>query len=184
MKTNIEIEFKTFITKEKYEELLKLFDLENNIFTQTNFYFDTENLDLVDEKIVLRIRQKGDFYKLTSKSHSENGAFETHLILDKEEALDMLKNGFDANIINIDKTVHKVSELTTHRVSTPYKDGIIFFDMSTYYGHTDYEIEYEVDSFEQGQIDFQSFLNEYNITFVPSLRKSYRAYMQLKKQYK
>lgn len=183
MKTNLEIEFKTFITKEKYEELLADFNLENNIFEQTNHYFDTDNLDLVDEKIVLRIRQKGNFYKLTSKSHSEKGAFETHMLLDEDEALEMLEKGFDANRININHQVHKVSELTTFRVSTPYKNGIVFFDKSVYYGHVDYEIEYEVDSFEQGQLDFQSFLQEYDIPFVPSIRKSYRAYSELKKNY-
>ncbi len=181
MKTNLEIEFKTFITKDKYIELLKEFDLENNIFSQTNHYFDTPDFNLKNNKIVLRIRQKGEVYKLTSKCHSEKGAYETHLLLTPEEAKDMLINGFDASIINLNGKVNKICELTTERVSTHYKNGIVFFDKSTYYGNTDYEIEYEVDSFEQGEEDFKSFLNEYNIEFVPSIRKSHRAFSNIKK---
>ncbi len=182
MKHNLEIEFKTFITEEKYIELLKTFELENNVFVQTNHYFDTKDLDLDKNKIVLRIRQKGDNYKLTSKSHSEEGAFETHILLSKDDANNMLINGFDANMININHDVVKVCELSTHRVSTSYKNGVIFFDKSVYYGHVDYEIEFEADSIEKGQKEFKSFLEEYNVEFVESIRKSNRAYAQFKKQ--
>ncbi len=180
MRHNLEIEFKTFITKEKYEGLLKIFNLENNVFKQTNHYFDTANLDLDSKEVVLRIRQKGLNYKLTSKSHSKEGAYETHILLNEQEANKMLMDGFDANMIHLPHYVRKVSELSTHRVSTAYKNGIIFFDKSVYYGKTDYEIEYEADNFDQGQRDFESFLLEYDIPFVKSIRKSFRAYEQLK----
>ena len=52
----------------------------------------------------------------------------------------------------------------------------MFFDKSEYYGHTDYEIEYEVDSIEQGKKDFTAFLNEHNIPHIEPERKSTRAY--------
>ncbi len=182
MTSNKEIEFKTLITKEKYEELLKKFNLENNVFSQTNFYFDTENTDLREMKTVLRIRQKGENYKLTSKCHEDGAALETHMLLTKNQALDMLKNGFNAKIINLPKLdVKNIAQLTTHRVSTVYKDGVVFFDYSEYYGHVDYEVEYEVDSIEQGKIDFESFLHEYNIEFSKSTRKSERAYSCINK---
>ena len=58
MNKNIEIEFKTAINKDKYEELLKQFHLEDNIFKQMNYYFDTDAFDLNQQKIVLRIRNK------------------------------------------------------------------------------------------------------------------------------
>lgn len=183
MRHNLEIEFKTIITEEKYKELLKIFELENNIFNQVNHYFDTANLNLVDDKMVLRIRQKNKYYKLTSKSHSEKSAFETHILLTEDDAKVMIEDGFDASMIGVNYFVRKVSELSTDRVSTAYKNGIIFFDKSTYYGHVDYEIEYEADSYDQGQIDFDTFLSEYNIPYVPSVRKSFRAYRQLNKQH-
>ncbi len=180
MKHNLEIEFKTFITKEIYEDLLQKFELENNVFKQTNFYFDSKDLELEKQKIVLRIRQKQNNYKLTSKVHTDGGAEETHLLLNEDSAQTMLKDGFDASIINLNHFVSNICELSTYRVSTTYKNGVIFFDKSVYYGKTDYEIEYEADSLEQGQIDFESFLEEYNIPYVKSIRKSQRAYESYK----
>lgn len=176
MTTNQEIEFKTFITKEKYEELLNSFDLENNIFSQTNHYFDTNALDLMNNKVVLRIRQKGNYYKLTKKAQADVGSIESHILVKPDIAQQMIQNGFDANIIDLNFQVRKIAELTTYRVSTTYKDGTIFFDRSEYYGNIDYEVEYEVDSEEQGKIDFEGFLAEFNIPFKESIRKSQRAY--------
>ena len=40
---------------------------ENNVFAQTNHYFDTPDTKLLDEKTVLRIRQKGNNFKITNK---------------------------------------------------------------------------------------------------------------------
>lgn len=176
MKSNLEIEFKSFITKEKYEELIEKLELQDNIFPQTNHYFDNENFDIINDKMVLRIRQKPNNYKLTSKCHQEPGAFETHIFISEDEAKNMFENGFDANIIGIDHKVTKICDLTTYRAKTPYLNGILFVDKSVYYGHTDYEIEFEVDSFEQGKLEFQTLLKKFDIPFVESISKSKRAY--------
>lgn len=176
MIVNKEIEFKTFITKEKYDQLIREFNLENNVFAQTNYYFDTEDTKLMKECTVLRIRQKGNGYKLTKKTRASVGADETHILLSKEKAQDMLTNGIDASIIDIPYQVKKVAELTTYRASTPYKDGTLFFDRSEYYGHIDYEIEYEVDEVEQGKKDFNDFLQSFDIPYQESIRKSKRAF--------
>ena len=176
MHINREIEFKTLITKEKYEQLLKDFDLENNIFPQTNYYFDTEDKKLLNEKTVLRIRQKGCSYKLTKKTRAAIGADETHILLSKDKAQELIETGFDANIIGIPYFVKNVAKLTTHRASCPYKDGTLFFDRSEYYGKVDYEIEYEVDEINQGKKDFKEFLDSHNIEYKESIRKSKRAF--------
>ena len=176
MTKNIEIEFKTFISEDVYNNLIKEFGLENNIFSQTNYYFDTEDTILMQEKTVLRIRQKGSNYKLTKKTRAEVGADETHLFISKEQAENFLKNGFDAKIINLPYYVKTIAQLTTHRASTPYKNGTLFLDKSEYYGKVDYEIEYEVDEEKEGLKDFKNFLDSHNITFKESIRKSKRAY--------
>ena len=181
MYVNKEIEFKTLITKEQYDNLLLEFGLDNNVFAQTNHYFDTEDTKLISEQTVLRIRQKGNNFKITKKTRADVGADETHILISKEKALDILENGFDASIIGIPYFVHKVAELTTYRVSTPYKNGTLFFDKSEYYGNTDYEIEYEVDDVKEGTIDFQKFLNDHEIVYKESIRKSKRAYDCVKK---
>lgn len=178
MPANIELEFKTKISEEKYNELIKEFELENNIFPQTNFYFDTPDLKLFKNNIVLRIRQKGENFKLTKKERGEgaNEACESHVFLNEEKALDFLKNGFDANIIELNYQVNNICELTTYRAKTTFKDGILFFDKSEYYGKTDYEIEFEVDSIEQGKKDFIQLLEEHNIKYDEPERKSTRAF--------
>ena len=176
MNTNKEIEFKTFITKEQYDSLINEFGLDNNIFMQTNHYFDTEDTKLMYEKTVLRIRQKGSNYKLTKKTRANVGADETHILLTKEKADEMLANGFNAEIIEIPYYVKKIAELSTFRASAPYKNGTIFFDKSVYYDNVDYEIEYEVDDVKEGQIDFKDFLKSHNITYNESIRKSKRAF--------
>lgn len=176
MNKNKEIEFKTFITKEMYESLLEEFNLANNIFSQTNFYFDTDDLKLLKEHTVLRIRQKGNSYKLTKKTRAKVGADETHLLISKEQAEEMLKNGFNSSIIGLPYEVKNLAQLTTYRASGPYKDGTIFFDRSEYYGHVDYEIEYEVDEVKQGLKDFQEFLDNHHIPYKESIRKSKRAF--------
>ena len=176
MTKNIEIEFKTFISEDVYNNLIKEFELENNIFSQTNYYFDTEDTLLMQEKTVLRIRQKGSNYKITKKTRDEVGADENHLLISKEHAENFLKNGFDAKIINLPYYVKNIAQLTTHRASTPYKNGTLFLDKSEYYGKVDYEIEYEVDEEKEGLKDFKNFLDSHNITFKESIRKSKRAY--------
>lgn len=173
---NKEIEFKTFITESAYLSLLREFELENNIFSQTNFYFDTQDTRLMEEKTVLRIRQKGSNYKLTKKTRANVGADETHLLINKDKAEEMLENGFDAHIIGLPYYVYNIAELTTFRASTPYKDGTLFLDKSVYYGHIDYEIEYEVDDVHQGYKDFKGFLDSHGIPYKESIRKSKRAY--------
>lgn len=176
MIVNKEIEFKTLITKEKYLSLINEFNLENNVYSQTNYYFDTENHDLLNEKTVLRIRLKRNNYKLTKKTRAEVGADETHIFISKEKALELLETGFDASIIGLPYYVKHVANLTTYRVSCPYKNGTLFFDRSEYYNQTDYEIEYEVDDIVEGKKDFFEFLEQHNITYKESIRKSKRAY--------
>ena len=151
------------------------------MFAQTNHYFDTEDTKLISEQTVLRIRQKGNNFKITKKTRADVGADETHILISKEKALDILENGFDASIIGIPYFVHKVAELTTYRVSTPYKNGTLFFDKSEYYGNVDYEIEYEVDDVKEGTIDFQKFLEDHEIVYKELIRKSKRAYDCVKK---
>lgn len=178
MNTNKELEFKTLISKEKYEELIQKFELENNVFVQTNYYFDTPDFKLKKMHTVLRIRQKGNSFKLTKKERGveENEACESHIFLQEDQALDFLKDGFNAELIDLPYKVKNVCELTTYRSKTTYLDGILFLDKSEYYGNVDYEIEYEVDSIEQGKKDFFRLLKEFDIPYKETIRKSTRAY--------
>jgi len=180
IKKHLEIEFKTFISKNEYERMLKLFNLEDKVFEQTNYYFDTNDYKLINNKIVLRIRKK-EQYKLTKKEKSDNANMESSRYLTDEEAKDMIKNGFDASIIGINNYVKNICSLTTFRAKTPYKNGTLFFDKSVYNGITDYEIEFEADDIENGQKEFDKFLNENSIERKVPVSKSKRAFNTLKK---
>ena len=50
MQKHLEIEFKTYISKEQYENLLEKFNLNDKVFKQTNYYFDDSNFSLLKEK--------------------------------------------------------------------------------------------------------------------------------------
>jgi uncharacterized protein YjbK len=176
-KSNIEIEFKTAVDKEKYLKMLHHFNLQDNIFLQTNYYFDTKDLELNKNDIVLRIRKKGDRFKVTLKKQGEKGAFENHVFLTKEQAEEMIKNGFNTKdyFKDLDYDVTFKASLDNYRVSTPYLNGKLFLDRCDYHEKTEYEIEFEVDNYEEGEIEFFELLKQFDVTFVKTKRKSERA---------
>ena len=178
MNVNIEIEFKSLINKEKYDTLLKTFNLENNIFKHTNYYFDTKNQDLNKQKIVLRIRhrEKGS-YKLTLKSQSDYESYEYHVFLEEETALKIIKDGFNTKeyFEQINYDVLFVASLDNYRSKTPYEEGTLFIDYCEYCGNTDYEIEYEVNHYEKGLNAWELLIKKYDIKVLPLKRKSERA---------
>ncbi len=180
MTKNIEIEFKTVVSEDKYNELLQHFQLENNIFKQVNHYFDTDEYDLSAQSIVLRIRQKGPHrFKVTLKSQGDKEAYEYHVFISESQANHMIANGFNTHdffdhIPNLFVTF-KVS-LDNYRVSTPYESGILFLDRCDYCSTTDYEVEYESSDYDQGKLTFEKFLTTQGIEFKPTKRKSERAF--------
>lgn len=176
--TNIEIEFKNPIDKATYEMLIKKYQLDNNIFLQTNYYFDSSDQKLTQRGIVLRIRHKEpNRYKITRKSKTKQGYLEEHVILNQEKASNMIENGFNLKSFfedDIDVIFH--GKLENYRVSMPYKDGELFLDKIIYFDKVDYELEYEVDSYQQGKKDFNYFLKQHQITPAPAIRKSTRIF--------
>ncbi len=178
MLSNKEIEFKNPITKEQYHMLIKKFDLENNIFRQTNYYFDSDDFYLIGQLITLRIRHKHPKrYKLTLKTSTHQGAMEQHVFLKEDQALALIENGFNVkDFFDIDLEVKLQGTLENDRVSTLYNDGELFIDKIEYFGIVDYEIEFEVDHYETGLIVFKQFLKDNNIPMKKALRKSERVF--------
>ena len=175
---NIEREFKTGITREKYYELINELDLKDKSYLQTNYYFDTDDLELKKKEKTLRIRIKEISIHLTLKEHVKDYTKETTINLTKEEASNYIKNGIDGNQYGIDKLLVNVSKLSTKRTKLKTKYGMLFFDMNNYNNITDYEIEYEVDdkiSTLDGLFEFNHFLKENGIPFVKLKSKSKRA---------
>lgn len=177
---SIEIEFKTLMTDNEYNKIIDLFDLRENIFSQENYYFDTDDFYIRKNCMELRIRHRKNVWKITLKSPHENCMYEDSIIINETEANYYIKNGFNLKPFGLDLFVTlKVSNIT-ERAVTPYKEGNLFLDKSTFAGTTDYEIEYEADEPAHGIEVFREFLNENGINYKPSHHKVERAYIALK----
>ena len=155
---------------------IRISNLEDKVFKQTNYYFDTPDHKLINNHIILRIREKSYNIKLTSKTKQEIGTLEKHIVLATDEAYKMIKEGFDASLIGINEKVINIASLTTHRAKTTYKNGTIFLDKNTYFDTTDYEIEFEAAEIELGRKEFLEFLEENNLEYIKIVSKSKRAY--------
>jgi uncharacterized protein YjbK len=184
----IEIEFKNLLTKVEYENLLKTFNVEEkDIFKQSNHYFDTPDFSLKNVGSALRIREKKNSFELTLKQPAAVGLLETtqHLSSNEFEAaikqqifpkgivqerIEQLKIAFN-NIVYF-------GSLTTKRVEFPYKEGLLVLDHSFYLEKEDYEIEYEVEDFQTGQLVFQELLKQYDIPIRKTQNKIARFYQQ------
>ena len=179
MPKNIELEFKTVIPKSSYEEILASYNLNDNVFLQTNHYFDTPSLDLSAQDIVLRIRQKGErFFKVTIKKQHPEEAYESHILLSREQAEKMLKEGFNTKQFfpQLSYDVSHITSIDNFRASMPYKNGLMYVDRCEYCSHVDYELEYEVSDSDIGFTNFQSFLSNHGLTLKQTKRKSERAF--------
>lgn len=60
MQKSIEVEFKTMLTEEEYNRLMKQFEGNKTDF-QTNHYFDTPRFSLKAYKTSLRVRERENF---------------------------------------------------------------------------------------------------------------------------
>lgn len=174
MKTNIEIEYKSLLDKDTYENLVNTLNLKNSIYEQINYYFDDDKKSLEKDKIVLRIRKKDISLKLTKKSTYGDNILEESIYLNSDEASSMIKNGFDASIIKINTYVKNIGILKTYRTKCPYKNGTLFLDKNEYNNITDYELEYEASNEDSGEAEFKEILNELNIPFKKSKSKFLR----------
>ncbi|MFL6563158.1 MAG: CYTH domain-containing protein, partial [Bacillus sp. (in: firmicutes)] len=170
---NIEIEFKNILTKNEYERLLEFFKVNNNhIFRQENYYFDTPNFALKSKMTALRIRKKGLNYEMTLKQPVTVGLLETNQPISEEEAQLAIHNGkLPTGLIQsiIEEfaisfsTIEYFGSLITERVEFEYLKGLLVLDHSIYLSTEDYEIEYEVENYQNGEKIFIELLELFNI---------------------
>ncbi|WP_045519729.1 CYTH domain-containing protein [Neobacillus niacini] len=188
MSETIEIEFKNILTKDEYETLLNTFKVEvNQIISQTNHYFDTSDFKLKELGSALRIREKNVNYEMTLKQPASVGLLETTQYLSEDEFMEATKKGILPKGIIHDRleqldisfnSLEYFGSLTTRRAEFPYKDGLLVLDHSFYLNSEDYEVEYEVEDFQSGQLAFQELLEQYGIPFRVTQNKIARFYQQ------
>ncbi|MBM7653678.1 CYTH domain-containing protein [Neobacillus cucumis] len=194
MSQNLEIEFKNMLTKAEYERILNEFHIgQDDIFTQENLYFDSPDFALKKAKSALRIRKKGTDYVMTLKTPLEIGLLETNQILTTEEAdaainhnclpEGEIKQVIEASNISFANIIY-FGSLTTKRTELPYEDGLLVLDHSIYLHQEDYELEYEVENYQEGKRNFQNLLKRFMIPERQTENKVSRFYNQKYKQNK
>ncbi|CDQ40633.1 MULTISPECIES: CYTH domain-containing protein [Virgibacillus] len=172
MGQEIEIEFKNLLTQKEYHRLLNQIPFPAYSDTQTNYYFETKDLALQELGCALRIREKNGYYRLTLKEPHEHGLLETHDFLTKNEALQSI-NG---TILKKEDTATQLEQLgisvdslvcygslSTERREVQREDILLVLDYSTYNGKSDYELELEATSTENGKAKFNELLSKYKI---------------------
>lgn len=184
MATNNEIEFKQILTKDLYDKIFKTYFANKQPFTQTNFYIDTKDFKLRDHHSALRIRIKDSQYEMTLKVPAEVGLTEYNYntdikpIIDNfipfsklpDDIRDIVKNQFNV----LDNELVILGDLTTHRLETNYHGELLVLDKSEYLNKVDYELEFEVHSYEDGYKKFKQLLQEFNMKHEKPLNKVQR----------
>lgn len=132
-----EYEKKIMLTADEYLSMMMLICKYAAIQTQTNYYFDNDNLSMNQKGITCRIRAKDGKYKATVKNHNAEHS-------DRSIEVDLVeKSEFDPQIFNV-FGLHYQGELVTERVVL-HKDSYckMVLDRNLYLGDEDYELEVE-----------------------------------------
>lgn len=173
MGQELEIEFKNLLTIDEYKLIKQYYFKQSEPFKQTNYYIDTPNHEIISNKMALRIREKNNDYELTLKVPQEVGLLEYNEVID---SLPEQNRQIDIQILpeNITEILTKhniplselrlLGDLTTYRLEKKLKSGLLVLDHSIYLGIEDYELEFEVTDFTQGEIAFNDILGTLNIS--------------------
>lgn len=145
MKQHLEIEYKTKVSDDTVQKLLKTGLFKNPGF-QHNDYFDTKDFKLYKQGVMCRVRSfEGDKNpEFTLKVPQEDGVLEHEVIVDgvslNHPAIIELLDTFGIKL----EDIHPVTFSETTR--TIYADvyGEWCLDHSVFENDTDYELEYEL----------------------------------------
>ena len=152
----------------------------------TNIYYDTPDLFLMNHHMVLRIRGVKDKYReLTLKIREEDGVKEINYPLKEDEKITSLGNyplisdALKEKGVNL-LEIKYITNLITKRLEV-FKDGYIFvIDKNTYGNNTDYNLEVESTSLELANKYLELELEKYQIEKKKNyLSKSKRAILSV-----
>lgn len=132
-----EFEVKLMLSKEQYEKLSGIFpDSKRKTFVQTNYYYDTVNLDMRKNNTTVRVREKYGKYKLTVKRHY----YDSHYSKENNFGVDCVSE----MIVIEGKELQLFGKLYTERTEIKICEGItLMLDYNKYLDIEDYEMELE-----------------------------------------
>ncbi|KAA9295990.1 CYTH domain-containing protein [Streptococcus anginosus] len=170
---HLEIEYKTLLTKNEYQQLLPLFS-DITATKQTNYYIDTADFSIRDAKMALRVRAFENRAELTLKIPQQVGNMEYNQSLTLEECHTLINTCVlpEGEIrillthaaINLDE-LKVLGSLTTIRYGKETTIGLMALDENHYFDKTDYELELEVIDAEMGKEQFDYFLQAHHIHY-------------------
>ncbi|RZI49752.1 CYTH domain-containing protein [Lactococcus kimchii] len=187
MSTNLEIEYKSLLSLAEYDQLKKRFTHVSPI-RQTNHYLDSKDFKLRKKKLALRIRTFDKSAEMTLKVPQEVGNIEYNIALSLEEAQYLLGERsitcgqtdlseicelLVERDVDLDE-ITLIGSLTTIRYEQHLPIGLAALDKNDYLGHTDYELELEVEDSTQGKKDFFEYLEKNKIEYRFSKSKVVR----------
>lgn len=186
MQRSLEVEFKSLLTKEEYERLADMFKGSRSD-VQTNHYFDTPRFSLKALDSSLRVRER-DSLELTLKKKKGYAMQEYTLPITEEMFEEIKQTGVipDSELKNElapligEQKLNNFLSLSTLRMMTQYKKGVLFLDKSTFCGVTDYELEYEAKNYIEGKKEFIELITELQIQYKKSEKKVLRAFKAFK----
>ena len=170
---HLEIEYKTLLTKNEYQQLLPLFS-KIKATKQINYYIDTADFSIRDAKMALRIRTFENRAELTLKIPQQIGNMEynqsltlaeSHLfinecVLPKGEIHTLLIH----TPINLNE-LQLLGSLTTTRYEKESSIGLMALDENHFFNTIDYELELEVTDAKIGKKQFDHFLQAHHIHY-------------------
>lgn len=171
MRQEMEIEFKNLLTEVEYGQLMNHYGQKADTVWQANDYFDTPTFELRKQGAALRIREKKNGLVLTLKEPKDTGLLETHVPLSEADAENLFKYGIiqsDAmndqlRPFNLTSPLEHLGRLETTRFEMMLDSGLLVLDKSNYLGVTDYELEFEVTDYTEGELAFAKLLTEHDI---------------------
>lgn len=95
---------------------------------------------------------------------------------------DDIRNIIEEQFNVLDEELVILGDLTTYRIETQYQNELLVLDKSEYLNKVDYELEYEVGSYDEGYEKFKQLLQEFDIKHKKPLNKVQRFFEERKKQ--
>lgn len=192
MNQETEIEYKNIITLEEYDKMLNYYSKRENItsWQQSNYYFDTPDLQLKKENSALRLRTiENKKAEITLKTPYEDHLLENTINLDYNESREIVSAGQidlpDAierilKEMNIDSNRLKYqASMTTLRNEWHHSNCTIALDQSSYIDIKDYELEVEAPTDKIAQETFNRILEQFSIEKRETLNKIARAFQYM-----
>ena len=166
MNNNIEKEYKVLVTKEQFYNLYQNFATPP-FHEQVNIYYDTQDLMIRKHKGAMRIRDVNGMHIFTLKMQSEEGLLEFEKPVPKN-AITSLEDEEIQELLHryqLQGPFFKIAELHTQRAVYESEFAELCFDISTYHGKTDYEIEYEYKKEHDCLSIFQDIMKQINVVY-------------------